>query len=80
VVEGDAPAGTTQQGGYEMNAKRYAGIDLGQRFHQVAVVDGEGRSVVRSFRIGRGRRGVERLIEGCEADGEALAVSILDLR
>lgn len=59
-----------------MNAKRYAGIDLGQRFHQVAVVDGEGRSVVRSFRIGRGRSGVERLIEGCGADGEELAVSI----
>jgi transposase len=42
----------------------------------VAVVDGAGRSVVRPFRIGRGRAGVERLIEGCEADGEALAVSI----
>jgi transposase len=56
--------------------KRYAGIDLGQRFHQVAVVDGTGQPVVRSFRIGRGRRGVEQFIAGCRADGEALVVSI----
>ncbi len=59
-----------------MNAKRYAGVDLGQRFHQVAVVDGQGHTVERSFRIGRGLSGVERLVEGSGADAEALAVSI----
>jgi transposase len=59
-----------------MNTKRYAGIDLGQRFHQVAVVDGTGHRAVRSFRIGRGRRGVEQLVAGCKADGEDLTVSI----
>jgi transposase len=59
-----------------MSVKRYAGIDLGQRFHQVAVVDGSGQTVARSFRIGRGRRGVEQLVAGCRADGESLAVSI----
>lgn len=59
-----------------MSAKRYAGIDLGQRFHQVAVVDAEGRPVVCSFRIGRGESGVERLVGGCGADGASLVVSI----
>jgi transposase len=59
-----------------MEMKRYAGIDLGQRFHQVAVVDGTGHQAVRSFRIGRGRRGMEQLVVGCGADGEDLTVSI----
>jgi transposase len=59
-----------------MNAKRYAGIDLGQQFHQVAVVDSEGRTVVRSFRIGRGKSAVDQLVKGCGVGVEELVVSI----
>jgi hypothetical protein len=45
-----------------MSVKYYVGIDLGSRFHQVAVVDQHSGLVRPSFRIGRGRGGVELLL------------------
>lgn len=59
-----------------MDRKHYAGIDLGQRFHQVAVVDEAGKAVREPFRIGRGRRGVESLIEQAGVEMAQLVVSV----
>ncbi|HEX5133445.1 MAG TPA: hypothetical protein VFX92_13300 [Candidatus Krumholzibacteria bacterium] len=59
-----------------MDRKHYAGIDLGQRFHQVAVVDEVGQVVREPFRIGRGRRGVESLIERAGVEMAQLVVSV----
>jgi len=58
-----------------MNAKYYVGIDLGSRFHQVAVVDQQSGVVRPSFRIGRGRRGVELLLSTLGVPGSSLVVS-----
>jgi transposase len=60
----------------EMNAKYYVGIDLGSRFHQVAVVDEQSRRVRSSFRIGRGRGGIERLLDTLAVPADSLTVSI----
>jgi len=59
-----------------MSAKYYVGIDLGSRFHQVAVVDHESGLVRPSFRIGRGRAGVELLMRTLNVPGSSLVVSI----
>jgi transposase len=59
-----------------MNAKYYVGIDLGSRFHQVAVVDQQSGLVRPSFRIGRGRGGVELLLRTLGVPGSSLVVSI----
>lgn len=40
------------------------GVDLGGAFHEVQVTTGAGERLGRSFRIGRGRRGFEELLEG----------------
>lgn len=56
--------------------KHYAGIDLGQRFHQVAVADESGQAARAPFRIGRGREGVARLLEEVAVDATALVVSV----
>jgi len=59
-----------------MSATYFVGIDLGGRFHQVAVVDEQGRHVRPSFRIGRGRQGIEELLDRVEAPATSLVVSI----
>jgi transposase len=56
--------------------KHYAGIDLGQRFHQVAVVDENGQAVRAPFRIGRGRCAVEGLLAHAGTDASQLVVSV----
>lgn len=58
-----------------MNAM-YVGIDLGSRFHQVAVLDEQGRPARRTYRIGRGRAGVEQLLGTLGVPAETLVVSI----
>ena len=45
----------------------YVGVDLGGKFHEVQVTDEAGGKLGRSFRIGRGRAGVEEL-EACVAE------------
>jgi transposase len=50
------------KGGLAMSRKLYAGVDLGQRFHQVAVVDQEEELVGEPFKIERGRLGIEALL------------------
>ena len=42
-----------------MIGKLFVGLDLGQRFHQVAVINGAMELVVEPFRIKRGREGIE---------------------
>ncbi len=59
-----------------MSKKYYVGIDLGSRFHQVAVVDEQSRRVRPSFRIGRGRGGVELLLHTLDLPASSLVVSI----
>jgi transposase len=52
-----------------MIGKLFVGLDLGQRFHQVAVVNGAMDLVVAPFRIKRGRDGIEALLERVKAQG-----------
>ena len=59
-----------------MSATYYVGIDLGSRFHQVAVVDADGQRVRRSFRMGRGRAGIEHLLNTVAVPASSLVVSI----
>jgi transposase len=59
-----------------MSATYYVGIDLGSRFHQVAVVDEHSRRVRPSFRIGRGRGGIELLMRTLAVPAGSLTVSI----
>jgi transposase len=47
-----------------MSSRVYVGIDLGGRFHEVQVTSVEGTPLGRSFRIARGRRGLQELEEG----------------
>jgi transposase len=46
-----------------MDGKYWAGIDLGKGYHKVAVIDATLALVMVPFRIGRGRKGVEKLLE-----------------
>jgi transposase len=57
----------------------YVGMDLGKRFHQVAVVDERKESVGTPFRVKRGSRGIEKLLKQARlygADPEDLVVTI----
>ena len=44
----------------------YVGVELGGRFHQVQVTSESGERLGKSFRIGRGRQGLEELESGVE--------------
>jgi transposase len=46
-----------------MSEKVYAGMDLGQRFHQVAVVGKNMKALVAPFQVGRGREGIQEIFE-----------------
>lgn len=46
-----------------MTAKVYVGMDLAQRSHQVAVVRSSGELMGRPFEVGRGRRGIQELLD-----------------
>ena len=46
-----------------MSEKVYAGMDLGQRFHQVAVVGKNMKALVAPFQVGRGRGGIQEIFE-----------------
>jgi len=46
-----------------MRHKAWIGMDLGKRFHQVAVIDAVKREIVSPFRVRRGREGVRTLQE-----------------
>lgn len=59
-----------------MSARYFVGIDLGGRFHQAAVVDEQGHRAWPSFRIGRGRAGVEQLLRTLVVPASSLVVSI----
>lgn len=59
-----------------MKAMYFVGIDLGSRFHQVAVLDEHGRPARGTYRIGRGREGVEQLVRTLAVPADALVVSI----
>jgi transposase len=59
----EAPAGKKpEQGGCDMAGTLYVGMDLGKRFHQVAVVDERKEVVGAPFRVNRGSRGIEKLL------------------
>jgi transposase len=45
-----------------MRRKYWAGIDLGKSYHKVAVIDDRLELAMVPFRIGRGQRGVEKLL------------------
>jgi transposase len=45
-----------------MQRKYWAGIDLGKSYHKVAVIDARLSLAMVPFRIGRGQRGVEKLL------------------
>jgi transposase len=45
-----------------MRWKIWVGMDLGKRFHQAAAINGALGQVMPSFRVGRGRAGVEKLL------------------
>ena len=59
-----------------MNQRVFVGIDLGGRFHQVQVTRENGERLGKSFRIGRGRAGLEALRVGLtrvnDADAEPI--------
>lgn len=50
-----------------MRERVYVGIDLGGRFHEVRVTAASGEVLGKSFRIERGRKGLEQLHEGVRA-------------
>jgi transposase len=54
-----------------MSQRVFVGIDLGGRFHQVQVTRENGARLGKSFRIGRGRAGLEALHAGLAQLGEA---------
>ncbi len=62
-----------------MDGAVYVGIDLGKRFHQVAVVDGEQRELLPSFRIGRGQAGLNELLQAVTAQGVAVAETVFTI-
>jgi transposase len=60
-----------------MKRRVFVGIDLGGRYHQVQVTGAEGERLGRSFRVARGRAGLQALRGGVAAaagDGEVAAV------
>ncbi|MCK5617763.1 MAG: IS110 family transposase [Candidatus Krumholzibacteria bacterium] len=62
-----------------MIGKLFVGLDLGQRFHQVAVINAAMELVVEPFRIKRGREGIEALmgrVKGQGAGPEDVVVTI----
>jgi transposase len=62
-----------------MSEKIYAGMDLGQRFHQVAVVSANRKELVAPFRVGRGRRGIQEFLDGLRfltRDPEQVVVTV----
>lgn len=59
-----------------MSQRVFVGIDLGGRFHQVQVTRENGERLGKSFRIGRGRAGLEALHAGLAQLGEADAEPI----
>ncbi len=62
-----------------MQRKYWAGIDLGKAYHKVAVLDARLALAMVPFRIGRGQRGVEKLLGAVQRLGGRpvdLAVSI----
>lgn len=52
-----------------MIGKLFVGLDLGQRFHQVAVINGAMELVAKPFRIKRGREGIDELMDRMQAQG-----------
>jgi len=46
-----------------MSAKVYVGMDLAQQRHQVAVVNARSERIGQLFEVGRGREGIEELLE-----------------
>lgn len=59
-----------------MKEQVFVGVDLGGKFHEVQVTNPNGERLGKSFRIGRGRVGLEQLMSGVRrvAGGEAEAV------
>jgi transposase len=52
-----------------MIGKVFVGLDLGQRYHQVAVINAAMKLLGEPFRIKRGRAGIEELMECVRAQG-----------
>jgi hypothetical protein len=52
-----------------MIGKLFVGLDLGQRYHQVAVINAAMKLLGDPFRIKRGRAGTEALMERIKAQG-----------
>lgn len=46
-----------------MTVKAHVGMDLGQRSHQVAVVSAAGELIGHPFEVGRGRQGIQELLD-----------------
>lgn len=46
-----------------MSMQVYVGVDLAKDFHQVVAVGGDHKILAPTFRIGRGRRGVEQMLD-----------------
>lgn len=61
-AQGDPSREKPEQGGCEMAGTLYVGMDLGKRFHQIAVVDERKEAVGTPFRVNRGSRGIEQLL------------------
>jgi len=62
-----------------MSEKIYAGMDLGQRFHQVAVVGADRKELVAPFRVGRGCQGIQEFFDGLHfltRDPEQMVVTV----
>ena len=62
-----------------MEQRIYVGVDLAKRFHQVAAVDQEQRTVCEPFTIGRGREGLDEMLSRLRfvcRDPGALVVTI----
>jgi hypothetical protein len=53
-----------------MKTQLFVGIDLGGKFHQAQVTGTSGERMGRSFRIARGRRGLQDLSAGLAARSE----------
>lgn len=57
----------------------YVGIDLGKRFHQVAVVDAQQREAMPSFSIGRGQSGLDTLLSSLETGDADIGATVFTI-